>query len=90
MKRSDRWHSDIELYMWIWKVGGIHRDRERWDSRLSYAENTHNFRRLDRARGPGRRLDDLASEIEECFPWYGIHDGDSLWAWLQATPCGRS
>ena len=79
---------DARLWMWILKYGGLHRDRERWDSRLSVNENRRNFRYLDRANGQGFYLDRLAREIEVEFPEYGISDSESLWSWLQNSRIG--
>lgn len=82
-----RWRraANGRLWMWILKRGGLHRDRERWDSHLSVGENRRMFRYFDRAKGEGWYFDRLAQEIAYCFPEYGIEDGDGLWAWLQRS-----
>jgi hypothetical protein len=79
---------DCRLWVWILHYGGLHRDSERWDSRLTMRENRRNFRWLDRANGQGHYLDRLAREIEYEFPEFGIHDGNDLWAWLQGSMVG--
>jgi hypothetical protein len=89
-QRTEAWHFDIPLYMFIWEYGGLHRDREYWDPRLSYRENARRFRRLDRREPLGHRFDVLAREIASMFPEFRIETGRDLWDWLQLTPCGRA
>lgn len=76
---------DDFLWCYIKEIGGLHRDRERWDSHLSATENRRNFRFLDRADGRGTPLDELATELGGMFPEYGIRDGEGLWGWLQRS-----
>lgn len=80
------------LWTWIRDYGGLHRDRERWDSHLTARENRRMFRFLDRANGKGIYLDRLGQEIGCMFPEYQIENGDDLWGWLQRTrsPSGRA
>lgn len=76
-----------ELRNWIWYGrGGIRRSEIRWDSKLTYNENSRSYAWLDRKWGEGVPLDVLASEIEATFPWFGIHDEDTLWDWLGENP----
>ncbi len=76
---------DGRLWMWILNYGGLHRDRERWDSRLTVGENRRMFRFLDRAGDQGHHLDRLGKEIACVFPEYGIENSDDLWSWLQRS-----
>lgn len=76
---------DDFLWCFIRESGGLHRDRERWDSHMSVQENRRQFRFLDRADGKGIYLDRMAQELEDMFPEYDIHDGNDLWAWLQSS-----
>lgn len=88
MDQLSREHQkELDDFLWceIKAWGGLHRDRERWSTYLSPAENRRNFRFLDRADGRGIPLDELGTEIGTMFPEYGIHSGDDLWNWLQRS-----
>ena len=83
-KVSREYQKELDDFLWCYikEGGGLHRDRERWDSHLTANQNRRQFRYLDRADGRGRYLDDLAIELHEMFPEYGIQDGGDLWGWL--------
>jgi len=83
---ADAPFTDNDLWRHILMVaGGIRRDPTDWDPHCTVAENRRRYRYLDRANGQGRGIDCLAQEIDLAWPWYGIHDGADLWAWLEAT-----
>lgn len=71
--------SDADLWRWIRDGGGISQDEHR-DSLLTGAENRRGFAYLDRRDGAA--LDEIAQEIAEGMPWFGIRDGEGLWGWL--------
>ena len=74
-----------ELYDYIWYgCGGIKRDHDYWDSHLTWLENSRLYARLDRRWGSphGVGIDVLADRIADEFPWFGIHDSEELWTWL--------
>lgn len=71
--------SDADLWRWIRGGGGICADEHR-DSGLSGRENRRAYAYLDRR--DGARLDELAAEIGDGMPWFGIKDGEGLFAWL--------
>jgi hypothetical protein len=76
-----------DLRKWIWYGrGGIKRDRDYWDSSLRFEENSIGYAWLDRKWGEGVAIDELASEIADNFPWYGIRDADDLREWLGTHP----
>lgn len=66
------------------KRGGLKRDPAYWDSNLTGRENRKLWHYLDRKDG-GASLDDLGAELANIpeFEHFGIHDGESLWNWLQ-------
>lgn len=73
-----------KLWMFILRYGGLERDRDYWDSKLTINENRRRFRYLDRREG-GNPFDTLAQEIGVMWPEYGIQDADGLWSWLQRS-----
>lgn len=79
--------TDGQLWMWILANGGIRRSRSYWSKHLSIRENRGAFRYLDRANGNGNRIEALAQEIADAFPWYGIQTCDDLWQWLGDSQC---
>ena len=78
--------TDQELWRHIkYVAGGIRRSRDFWDNGLSWRENRAAFRYLDRGWELGRPMDELADEIGAMWPWFGIHDADGLYDWMQRT-----
>ena len=78
--------TDQELWRYIkYKAGGIRRSPDYWDTRLTWRENRAAFRYLDRGWKLGRGMDELAQEIGNLWPWFGINTDEDLWVWMQRT-----